>query len=176
MSGVEPLRWHGLAKAEQLSGIRRSIEEWTERAGLGVDPWTVFAEGVSLHTGIGIGWMTSIIGFLVLLLWIPLRQKPGAGTIANIVLVGTSMQVALGIIPRLSGPALQFGALIAEDRRGHWICRQHHAREVAQHEGVRTVERRIVEGQRIVRRGRCDPGHRRCSVIDHRFSHVGLIH
>jgi sigma-B regulation protein RsbU (phosphoserine phosphatase) len=37
MSGVEPLRWHGLAKAEQLSGIRRSIEEWTERAGLGVD-------------------------------------------------------------------------------------------------------------------------------------------
>jgi len=85
----------------------------TVRAGLGVDPWTVFAEGVSLHTGIGIGWMTSIIGFLVLLLWIPLRQKPGAGTIANIVLVGTSMQVALGIIPRLSGPALQFGALLS---------------------------------------------------------------
>jgi len=85
----------------------------TVRAGLGVDPWTVFAEGVSLHTGIGIGWMTSIIGFLVLLLWIPLRQKPGAGTIANIVLVGTSMQVALGIIPRLSGPALQFGGLLS---------------------------------------------------------------
>ena len=40
---------------------------------LGNSPWTVFAQGVSLHTGIGIGWVTNIIGFLVLLLWIPLR-------------------------------------------------------------------------------------------------------
>lgn len=84
----------------------------TVEAGLGVDPWTVFAQGVSIHTGIGIGWMTSIIGFLVLLLWIPLRQKPGIGTIANIVLVGTSMQFALGIIPPMSGPFAQFAALL----------------------------------------------------------------
>ena len=58
------------------------------RAGLGVDPWTVFAEGVSIHTGIGIGWVTNIVGFLVLLLWIPLasaarrrndRQHPPRG-------------------------------------------------------------------------------------------------
>ncbi|QIG40517.1 hypothetical protein G5T42_14405 [Microbacterium sp. 4R-513] len=83
----------------------------TVEAGLGVDPWTVFAEGVSIHTGIGIGWMTSIIGFLVLLLWIPLRQKPGIGTIANIVLVGTSMQFALSVIPPMSGVAAQFAAL-----------------------------------------------------------------
>ncbi|TDN92738.1 hypothetical protein [Microbacterium sp. BK668] len=84
----------------------------TVEAGLGVDPWTVFAEGVSIHTGIGIGWMTSIIGFLVLLLWIPLRQKPGVGTVANIVLVGTSMQFALGIIPPMSGLLAQFAALL----------------------------------------------------------------
>src|SRR6478609_12019036 len=84
----------------------------TVEAGLGVDPWTVFAEGVSLHTGIGIGWMTSIIGFVVLLLWIPLRQKPGIGTIANIVLVGASMQVALGIIPPMHGPMAQFAMLL----------------------------------------------------------------
>jgi uncharacterized membrane protein YczE len=84
----------------------------TVEAGLGVDPWTVFAEGVSLHTGIGIGWMTSIIGFVVLLLWIPLRQKPGIGTIANIVLVGASMQVALGIIPPMHGPVAQFAMLL----------------------------------------------------------------
>ena len=51
----------------------------TVEAGLGVDPWTVFAQGLSIHTGIGIGWVTNIVGFLVLLLWIPLRQKPGVG-------------------------------------------------------------------------------------------------
>src|SRR5215203_92183 len=53
----------------------------TVEAGLGVDPWTVFAEGLSIHTGTGIGWVTNIVGFLVLLLWIPLRQKPGVGTL-----------------------------------------------------------------------------------------------
>ena len=48
----------------------------TVEAGLGVDPWTVFAQGISIHTGIGIGWVTNIVGFLILLLWSPLRQKP----------------------------------------------------------------------------------------------------
>jgi uncharacterized membrane protein YczE len=84
----------------------------TIEAGLGVDPWTVFAQGVSLHTGIGIGWVTNIIGFLVLLLWIPLRQKPGIGTIANILLVGTSMQVALWVIPPVHGLAAQIATLV----------------------------------------------------------------
>lgn len=84
----------------------------TVEAGLGVDPWTVFAQGVSIHTGIGIGWVTNIVGFLVLLLWIPLRQKPGIGTIANILLVGTSMQVALAVIPPISGPVAQFAVLV----------------------------------------------------------------
>ncbi|MHC2998955.1 membrane protein YczE [Microbacterium sp. HJ5] len=84
----------------------------TVEAGLGVDPWTVLAEGISLHTGIGIGWVANILGFFVLLLWIPLRQKPGIGTIANILLVGTSMQFALGIFPPVSGIFAQFGVLL----------------------------------------------------------------
>jgi uncharacterized membrane protein YczE len=84
----------------------------TIEAGLGVDPWTVFAQGLSIHTGIGIGWITNIVGFLVLLLWIPLRQKPGAGTIANILLVGTSMQLVLAVVPPIAGLALQIAALL----------------------------------------------------------------
>jgi len=84
----------------------------TVEAGLGVDPWTVFAQGLSIHTGIGIGWVTNIVGFLVLLLWIPLRQRPGVGTIANILLVGTSMQVVLWIMPPVTGLALQIGVLL----------------------------------------------------------------
>lgn len=71
---------------------------FTVEAGLGVDPWTVFAQGMSTQTGIGIGWMTNIIGAAVLLLWIPLRQRPGIGTLANVLLVGTSMQATLDLV------------------------------------------------------------------------------
>jgi uncharacterized membrane protein YczE len=84
----------------------------TVEAGLGVDPWTVFAQGISIHTGVGIGWITNIVGFLVLLLWIPLRQKPGVGTIANILLVGTSMQLVLAVVPPIAGLPLQIAALL----------------------------------------------------------------
>lgn len=84
----------------------------TVEAGLGVDPWTVFAQGVSLRTGLGIGWVTNIIGFLVLLVWIPLRQKPGVGTIANILLVGTTMQLVLGVVPPVQGLVGQAAVLV----------------------------------------------------------------
>ena len=77
------------------------------RAGIGLDPWTVFAQGLSRQTGIGIGWITNIVGFLVLLLWIPLRQRPGIGTVANILLVGTSMQVTLAVLPTANGFIVQ---------------------------------------------------------------------
>ena len=73
------------------------------QAGIGLDPWTVLAEGLSLQTGIGIGWIVVILGAVVLLLWIPLRQRPGFGTIANILVVGTVMQGALEIIPPVEG-------------------------------------------------------------------------
>ncbi|WP_295013543.1 YitT family protein [uncultured Microbacterium sp.] len=74
----------------------------TIEAGFGVDPWTVFAQGLSLRTGIGVGWVTNIVGLLVLLLWIPLRQRPGIGTVANVLLVGTAIQGTLAVIPPVS--------------------------------------------------------------------------
>jgi len=82
------------------------------RAGIGLDPWTVFAEGLSLQTGIGIGWIVNIVGFLVLLAWLPLRQKPGIGTVANILLVGTSMQATLEVLPRFEGWIVQGGVFL----------------------------------------------------------------
>ncbi|KTS90538.1 membrane protein [Microbacterium testaceum] len=85
----------------------------TVAAGLGVDPWTVFAEGLSRVTGIGVGWITNIVGLGVLLVWIPLRQKPGVGTVANILLVGTSMQIALGFLPHTDAWWLQALMLVA---------------------------------------------------------------
>ena len=83
------------------------------RAGIGLDPWTVFAQGISRQTGVGIGWVTNIVGFLVLLLWIPLRQRPGLGTVANILLVGTSMQATLAVSPAVDGFALQLIVFVA---------------------------------------------------------------
>lgn len=84
----------------------------TVEAGLGVDPWTVLAQGLSIRTGVGIGWVTNILGFFVLLLWIPLHQKPGIGTIANIFLVGTSMQFVLNVMPPVSGLLAQIAVLL----------------------------------------------------------------
>jgi uncharacterized membrane protein YczE len=85
----------------------------TVRAGLGVDPWTVLAEGMSALTGVGVGWVTNIIGLAVLAAWIPLRQRPGIGTIANILLVGTSMQLTLGALPLAQGLVGQGAMLLA---------------------------------------------------------------
>lgn len=69
------------------------------RAGIGVSPWDVFAQGVSRLTGIEFGWVTNIVGALVLLLWIPLRQRPGVGTVVNVLLIGPSAEVGLAVLP-----------------------------------------------------------------------------
>lgn len=73
-------------------------------ADLGNSPWTVFAQGVALNTPLEIGAATIVISFLVLLLWIPLRQRPGLGTIANAIWVGLAIDVGLGLLP--DDPAL----------------------------------------------------------------------
>jgi uncharacterized membrane protein YczE len=65
-------------------------------AGLGLDPWDVFHQGLSRTFGLAIGTWAIIVGAVVLLLWIPLRQKPGIGTVSNVILVGGTMNVILG--------------------------------------------------------------------------------
>ncbi|HKD93250.1 MAG TPA: hypothetical protein VKB43_00900 [Gaiellaceae bacterium] len=65
-------------------------------AGLGLDPWDVFHQGLSRTFGLAIGTWAIIVGVAVLLLWIPLRQKPGLGTVSNVVLVGLTMNAVLG--------------------------------------------------------------------------------
>ena len=72
------------------------------RASLGLDPWDVFHQGVSEKTGFSIGVVVIAVSFLVLLLWIPLRQMPGFGTLANAVLVGVFADLGLWLIPEFS--------------------------------------------------------------------------
>src|SRR5215210_1804711 len=68
-------------------------------ASLGNTPWTVLAEGIADHSRLGIGGATILIGALVLFGWIPLRQLPGIGTIANVVVIGVSLAVMQPFLP-----------------------------------------------------------------------------
>src|SRR3954469_20733060 len=73
------------------------------RAGIGLDPWDVFHQGVADHTGLSFGTVTMITGAAVLLAWVPLRQLPGLGTISNVFVIGLSVDAALSLIPA-AGP------------------------------------------------------------------------
>ncbi len=69
------------------------------RAHLGLDPWDVFQQGISLRTGLSFGTVVAAVGALVLLLWIPLRQRPGLGTVSNVLVVGAVADLALHVVP-----------------------------------------------------------------------------
>jgi uncharacterized membrane protein YczE len=68
-------------------------------AELGSSPWTVFAQGVSLQTPLSVGTATVAISFAVLLLWFPLHQRPGLGTVMNAIWIGVALEGALWVIP-----------------------------------------------------------------------------
>jgi uncharacterized membrane protein YczE len=70
------------------------------QAGVGVAPWDVLTQGISKQTGLDFGILTNIIGLGVLLCWIPIRQRPGIGTVANVLLIGPSAQLGLWILPK----------------------------------------------------------------------------
>jgi len=69
------------------------------RAGLGLDPWDVFHQGLSLKTGMTIGIASAVVGVAVLLAWIPLLNRPGIGTIANIIVIAVTVDAGLAILP-----------------------------------------------------------------------------
>lgn len=77
------------------------------RAGIGVAPWDVLAQGITAQTGLPFGVVVNIVGALVLLLWIPIRQKPGIGTVANVLLIGPFAQLLLAVVPQQHEPILQ---------------------------------------------------------------------
>jgi len=67
-------------------------------AGLGLDPWDVFHQGLSRRIGLGVGTWAIIVGGAVLLLWVPLRQRPGIGTLLNVVLIGAVIDLMLATV------------------------------------------------------------------------------
>jgi hypothetical protein len=81
------------------------------RADLGLNPWSVFHQGLSQETGLSLGTIVNLVGALVLLIWIPLRQKPGIGTICNVLVLGTAADATLAVLPPFSGLPLQIALL-----------------------------------------------------------------
>lgn len=82
------------------------------RADLGLNPWSVFHQGLSELTGISLGLIVNLVGAMVLLIWIPLRQRPGVGTICNVLVIGTAADVALSMMPPITGLPLRAAFLI----------------------------------------------------------------
>ncbi|MFF1908502.1 YitT family protein [Kitasatospora sp. NPDC058218] len=86
------------------------------RSGLGLDPWDVFHQGLQRTAGLSVGAWVTICGALVLLLWIPLRQRPGLGTVANVLMIGAAMDLTLRVVgtpgPLPARIALMVGAIV----------------------------------------------------------------
>ena len=97
-------RWAKLLAGLAFVGLGVAF---TKQANLGLGPWDVLGDGLAQLIGIELGTASIIIGVLVLLLWIPIREKPGIGTLTNILLIGAFMNIALGVVQSASGIFLQ---------------------------------------------------------------------
>jgi uncharacterized membrane protein YczE len=77
------------------------------RSGLGLPPWDVLHQGLARLTGLSIGTVSIAAGAVVLLLWLPMRQRAGLGTVSNVVLVGLAMDATIGLAPAPQSLALR---------------------------------------------------------------------
>ena len=93
---LTPLRVFILFFGLTLFGLGEAI---MIQSTLGNAPWSVLAQGISKHSPLSLGWSTLIIGSLVLLGWIPLKQRPGFGTISNILIISFALQIGTDIFP-----------------------------------------------------------------------------
>jgi uncharacterized membrane protein YczE len=83
------------------------------RAGLGLDPWDVFHQGVAEHTGLSFGTVVILTGAVVLLAWVPLKQRPGVGTVSNVFVIGIAVDVTLALLPAAGSDAVALAMLLA---------------------------------------------------------------
>jgi uncharacterized membrane protein YczE len=82
------------------------------RAGLGLDPWDVFHQGVVDRTDLSFGTVLGLTGALVMLAWIPLRQRPGLGTVSNVVVIAIAVDAMLAVLPEAGSPAVGLAMLL----------------------------------------------------------------
>jgi uncharacterized membrane protein YczE len=110
-----PATLRGTALLVGLSGYGFSMAMMV-RAGLGLDPWDVFHQGLARHTGMTIGIASAVVGIAVLLAWIPLRNRPGVGTIANVVVIAITVDAGMLVLPTPTSlelrAAMMLGAVV----------------------------------------------------------------
>lgn len=94
-AGLLPRRLAQLVAGLFLYGFTMAL---MVRARLGNDPWDVFHQGLSVRIGMSFGTVVILVGIVVLLLWIPLREMPGLGTVLNTILIGVAADIALHLI------------------------------------------------------------------------------
>ena len=82
-------------------------------SGLGANPWDVFHQGLAKHIGLQVGTTVILVGAAVMLLWIPIRQKPGFGTLSNVIVVGLAMDGAMAWTPTPHAGWLRWGEMLA---------------------------------------------------------------
>lgn len=82
------------------------------KAGIGLLPWDVLAQGISRQTQISFGFATVVVSLLVMLLWIPLRIRPGLGSVLNAIFIGVFADLAMPWIPETDNYPIQLGMLL----------------------------------------------------------------
>jgi uncharacterized membrane protein YczE len=103
--------WQGALLLGGLCGYGFSMAVMV-RAGLGLDPWDVFHQGLTRHTPMTIGIASAVVGVAVLLAWIPLRNRPGIGTIANIVVIAVTVDAGLWLLPTPTSLPLRIAMMV----------------------------------------------------------------
>lgn len=78
------------------------------RAGIGLGPWEAFHQGLEFRTGIPMGTISILLGLPILVLWWPLGERPGIGTLVNVLLIGTATNIGNTFVPAQTVPVLQF--------------------------------------------------------------------
>ncbi|HEU0243952.1 MAG TPA: hypothetical protein VFQ75_08610, partial [Candidatus Limnocylindrales bacterium] len=76
-------------------------------AGMGLGPWEVFHQGIARQLGVQLGTVSIVLGIPILAAWYPLGERPGVGTVLNILLIGTATNVAMGVLPTITGQPQQ---------------------------------------------------------------------
>jgi uncharacterized membrane protein YczE len=106
-------RWFGRSVVRRLPGLVGGLVLFgiavalMARAGIGLSPWETFHQGISRMTGIPMGTVSIVLGLPILLLWIPLGARPGLGTLLNVIIIGSTTNLLLPLLPGPQGPAAQ---------------------------------------------------------------------
>jgi uncharacterized membrane protein YczE len=109
-TAASPARLRNLFVGLVLFGVSVGL---MVRANLGLASWDVLHQGLARQTGLPLGWVVNIVGAAILLLWWPLRQRPGIGTVANVIVVGIVADATIAVVPAVHLLAAQIPLLAA---------------------------------------------------------------